>query len=218
LLVSDVHLGYAIGKRKWRKWVKLMNAQHPDIVFLAGDIGDNSFRPIVAQNMHEEFNMIESRFGVFAVSGNHEWFMHPPDALERYLTENTTVCYMRDTVELIDNSFYVVGRDDAINSRRSPLERLLQRLDHTKPTIVIDHNPTKLSDAEDSAVTLQVSGHTHAGQFFPIVAIVRCVFENAHGYSRRGKTHFVVSSGIGLWGPPCRFGSNSEIVNIRLRY
>jgi predicted MPP superfamily phosphohydrolase len=125
---------------------------------------------------------------------------------------------LRDSSELIDNSFYVVGRDDRTNPDRLPVEALVRDLDRSKPVILIDHQPVELNEAEESGVTLELAGHTHAGQFFPATIIVPCVFENSHGYSRRGNTHFVVSSGLGVWGRQSRLGSNSEIINIRLRY
>jgi predicted MPP superfamily phosphohydrolase len=218
LLASDLHLGYVIGKSKLREWVRLINSQGPDIVLLAGDVCDNVFAPIPRQSLHEEFNLLSAKYGVFAVTGNHEFLSKNANALETYLTTKTKIRYLRDAAELVDNSFYVVGRDDLTNARRSPLAPILTGLDRTKPVILIDHQPARLKEAADAGVTLQVSGHTHAGQFFPACLFVGLFFENSYGYSKKGDTHVVVSSGLGAWGPQCRFGTTSEIVNIRLRY
>jgi predicted MPP superfamily phosphohydrolase len=218
LLATDLHLGYYCGKARLWKWVKLMNDQHADLIVLGGDVGDNFYEPIAHQRLHEELSLLEAKYGVFAVSGNHEYHHREHDALEQYLRTNTHIRYLRDSSELIDNSFYVVGRDDRTNPDRLPVEALVRDLDRSKPVILIDHQPVELNEAEENGVTLELAGHTHAGQFFPVTIIVPCVFENSHGYSRRGNTHFVVSSGLGVWGPQSRLGSNSEIINIRLRY
>jgi predicted MPP superfamily phosphohydrolase len=218
LLASDLHLGYIIGKSRFKKWVRFINSQKPDIVLLAGDICDNVFPPILHQGLHEEFNLLTAKFGVFAVTGNHEHMAGNANALEAYLTTKTNVHYLRDTAELVDNSFYVVGRDDVTNRGRPPLAPILAGLDRSRPVILIDHQPVRLKEAADAGVALQVSGHTHAGQFFPACLFVGLFFENSYGYSKKGNTHVIVSSGLGAWGPQCRFGTTSEIVNIRLRY
>jgi predicted MPP superfamily phosphohydrolase len=218
LLASDLHLGYLCDKAKFRKWVSLMNSQRPDIVLLAGDLSDNHMPPIVQQNLCEEFDQISSKFGIFAVSGNHEFYLHPPGCFEQYMRQRTKVRYLRDEVALVDNSVYIVGRDDRTNRNRASIADLVRGLDREKAVIVVDHYPTDMTSAEASGVTLALSGHTHRGQFFPVTAVVPFVFENYHGYRRRGDSQFYVSSGLGLWGPQCRFGSTSEIVNIQFRF
>jgi predicted MPP superfamily phosphohydrolase len=91
-------------------------------------------------------------------------------------------------------------------------------LDRSKPIILMDHQPFELDVTAEYGVTLQVSGHTHGGQFFPGNLFVRLVFKTAYGYARIRNTHFFVTSGLGLFGPQCRLGSNSEIVCIKLNY
>jgi predicted MPP superfamily phosphohydrolase len=218
LLVSDVHLGYFVDKQRWRKWVKLMNSQGADLIILAGDVADNYFEPIAQQNMHEEFNLLTARYGVWAVTGNHEYGHGNYMLLENYLRERTSVHYLRDTSELIDDAFYLVGRDDRTNGARLPIQSLINEFDRSKPTILIDHQPVNLAEAEENGITLELAGHTHAGQFFPVTVVVPWIFENPHGLSRRGDTQYIVSSGLGLWGPQCRFTSNSEIVNINFTF
>jgi predicted MPP superfamily phosphohydrolase len=218
LLVSDLHLGFIIGKTKFQQWVSLMNAQTPDIILLPGDVSDNHYEPIAQQNLHEEFNRLISRYGVFVVPGNHEYHHKPPTIFEDYLKRTTRVHCLRDTSELVEDMFYIVGRDDLTNRNRKSIAELVEGLDRSRPIILMDHQPVGLKEAEDNHITLEVAGHTHSGQFFPITVFVRFIYENVHGYSRRGDTHYYVSSGIGLWGPQCRFGSSSEIVNIKCRY
>jgi predicted MPP superfamily phosphohydrolase len=217
-LVSDTHLGYLITKAKFREWVKLINSQNPDIIVFAGDVADHFLEPVIHQQLHEEFNELISRYGVFVVSGNHEYLSGDRHGLENYLTKTTQVRDMRDTSELINDSFYVVGRDDKSNRNRMSVKDLLRGLDRTKPVIMIDHQPVRLQELEENGVLLTLCGHTHAGQFFPGTVGVKLVFEISYGYGRRGGSHIYVSSGLGVWGPQCRLGSRSELVNIKVRY
>jgi predicted MPP superfamily phosphohydrolase len=215
--VSDLHLGVSINKSNLQKFVRLINEQKPDIVLLAGDIADNSTEPIIRQNMAEEFRQIQSTYGVFAVSGNHEYFGENPFTLENYL-KTAGVRYLRDSAVLIENSFYVIGRDDKINPNRKKLSEITHTLDKQKTMILIDHQPFGLEEAVINQVDLQVSGHTHNGQFFPGNLIVKNMYEKAHGYLKKGNTHFYVSSGLGIWGPQYRLGTQSELVRIELKY
>ena len=153
-----------------------------------------------------------------AVPGNHEYIGGDVDAKAGYLRQGG-VCLLRDSVVSVDGgNLYIAGRDDRSNPRRKPLADLLAPLDSAKPVVVLDHQPVRLSEAEDCGVQLQLSGHTHEGQFFPVNLVVRAMYENAYGYSRRGGTQYYVSSGLGLWGPPYRIGTQSELLVIRLRY
>jgi predicted MPP superfamily phosphohydrolase len=218
VLVSDTHLGYLITKSKFQEWVGLINAQHPDIIIFAGDIADHYLEPIVHQKLCEEFNRLVARYGVFAVAGNHESMARPRNGLEQYLKSTTQVKYLRDTSELVNDSIYIVGRDDRMNRSRRPLAHLVRDFDRAKPIIVVDHQPGSLKESEDNGNTLTICGHTHAGQFFPGTVAVRLAFGLSYGYAKRGNSQFYVSSGLGVWGPQCRLGSRSELVRIALRY
>lgn len=215
--VSDIHLGVSIDKSFLQKYVSLINEQKPDLVLLAGDIADHSTAPILRQNMAEEFKQLHAPKGVYAISGNHEYFGENPYELQQYLS-SAGVTYLRDSSVLVDNSFYVVGRDDKINPKRKPLNEIVKGLDASKTMILLDHQPFHLSEAVDNHIDLQISGHTHNGQFFPGNLIVKSMYEVAHGYFKKGATHFYVSSGLGLWGPQYRIGTQSEVVVIDLEY
>jgi len=212
---SDLHLGFSIDKSMFKKYVSLINEHKPDLVLLAGDIADNATAPIVRQNMAEEFKHIQAPMGCYAISGNHEYFSENPFAMQKYLTE-AGVTYLRDSVTLVATSFYVVGRDDKMNPNRKSLQQIMQNIDKSKPVILLDHQPFNLDEAAQNGVDLQLSGHTHNGQFFPGNLFVKRMYELAHGYLKKGKTHYYVSSGLGLWGPQYRIGTQSELVVIDL--
>ena len=214
---SDIHLGISIDKKRLQSYVDMINDQHPDIVLLAGDVSDRSMIPVVNQKMDEELRQIKAPLGVYAINGNHEHYAETPNATAEYL-KMSGIKVLRDEVSLVDSSFYVVGRDDRSNPKRKNLSELVNGLTPGKPLILLDHQPYHLEEAEQNGIDLQISGHTHNGQFFPGNLLVKHMYELAYGYLKKGKTHFYVSSGLGLWGPQYRIGTQSELVVINLKY
>jgi hypothetical protein len=99
---------------------------------------------------------------------------------------------------------------------RKPLEQLLAETDTTAPVILLDHQPYDLSALASTPVDMQLSGHTHNGQIWPLNLITDRMFELSHGYRVFGKAHVIVSSGFGIWGPRMRIGTRPEILSITL--
>ena len=123
----------------------------------------------------------------------------------------------------IDNSFYVVGRDDRSIRRfagkdRRPLEDLIAGIDCGLPVILMDHQPLSLHSIADNCIDIQLSGHTHHGQIWPYNFITSMIYEVSYGYTQIGNTHFYVSAGYGTWGPPIRTSGRPEIVEIVLHF
>lgn len=214
---SDIHLGTSIDKKRLHKYVQMINAQKPDIILLAGDITDRSFGPMMEQKMEEELSQLHAPLGVFAISGNHEYYSGVPEEINEYLRA-AGIRMLHDSVALVDHSFYLIGRDDRTNPNRKPLSQLVEGLRPELPKILLDHQPYDLQQACDNGIDLQISGHTHNGQFFPGNLFVARIFEVGHGYKKKGKTHIYVSSGLGIWGPLYRIGTQSELVEIQLKY
>jgi predicted MPP superfamily phosphohydrolase len=214
-VASDVHLGSIIRKNRLKKYVELLNRQNADIVLFAGDLLDHSIRPVEFQKMDEELRNLKARYGVYAVFGNHEYYGNVPGAVEFYKKSGITL--LRDSAVTIDNRFVLIGRDDISQHRRKPLDVILGSINGNLPKILLDHNPARMGDALKNNIDLQLSGHTHDGQIFPLNFIVKRMYQLSYGYLKSGNTHYYVSSGLGLWAAPVRIGTQSEIVRIELR-
>jgi len=217
--VSDIHLGTIIGKNQLNKLVNLINEQKPDIVLFAGDIFDEDIAPVVNGGMGKLFEHIDSKYGIYAVTGNHEYFGRFEAKID-YLKQHK-VNVLRDSSALVDN-FYVIGREDrqsnyALNRTRKTIEELVDSLDKSKFMILLDHQPYHLSEAQENGIDLQISGHTHHGQMWPFNFATQGIFEISKGYLKKGNTNYYVSTGFGTWGPRVRIGNRPEIVVIDIK-
>ena len=217
---SDIHLGSIIGKKRLDSMVAKINALNPDLVLLPGDIVDEDLAPVIKHNLGDTLRNLSSRWGVFAVTGNHEYIGGVEEAYA-YLSEHG-VTVLRDRVVKVKDAFYLVGREDRSIRRagknRKPLQELMALTDPNCPIILMDHQPFQLEEGETNGVDLQISGHTHHGQLFPLNLITRKVYEISWGYKKKNSTHVYVSCGFGTWGPPVRLGNRPEIVNLKISF
>lgn len=221
VMASDLHLGTILGKSFLNNLVDKINALKPDIILLAGDIIDEDINPVIKNNVGEELVRLKSKFGVFAITGNHE-YIGGVEAAVKYLSAHGIVV-LRDTSVKIDDSFYIVGREDRSvkqfsGRQRKSLSELLTGINKSFPIIMMDHQPFGLNEASENGIDLQLSGHTHNGQLWPINYIIEKIYDLAWGYEVRGNTHYYVSCGVGGWGPPIRTGSRPEIVNLKIKF
>lgn len=220
VLVSDIHMGFIIGKNRTQRLVNRINKLKPDLVLMAGDIVDHNPNPVIRKNLGQYFKQLNPELGIYAITGNHEYIGNPKISLD-YLSQ-FGISYVRDTSIEVGDELVIIGRDDKEKSRytqggRKNIEQLIEGVDFTKPVILMDHQPVEYDKVEKSGVDLMVSGHTHRGQFWPFGYITRRVYELDWGYLKKGNTNFYVSSGYGTWGPPVRIGSRSEIVEITMK-
>lgn len=221
VMVSDIHLGTLIKNSRLRYLISRINALNPDVVLFAGDIIDEDLRPVMENDLGNDLTKIKSKYGVYAVNGNHE-FIGGVDAADRYLSGHG-VTMLRDQVALVDNAFYIVGREDFSVNRftdktRKDLSLIIAGIDMNKPVVLMDHQPFKIHEAVNAGVDLQVSGHTHHGQMWPLNYITDIIFQIPYGYEKIGETSFFISDGYGTWGPPIRIGNRPEMVHIRLMF
>lgn len=211
--VSDLHLGYLIDKRYAKRYVDLIMEQNPDLVVFVGDIVDAEIEPLVNQRIHQEFIRLTPPLGVYGCTGNHE-FRYQAEAKINWVQNDANIKMIRDSAVLINNAFYIIGREDYVYSQRADLKTIIeeQNIDTSMPMIVLNHTPDNLDEEMKNGADLALYGHTHEGQIFPFNILTRMMFEVASGYKQKGDTHIFVSSGVGLSGPQYRIGTKSEIV------
>jgi predicted MPP superfamily phosphohydrolase len=221
VVASDIHLGTIIGRSRLERIVDKINELNPDLVLLPGDIVDEDLTHLIKNSIGEPLRNIRSRFGVYAATGNHE-FIGGIKQSSAFLAGHN-VPLLRDEAIKVADTVYLVGREDLsarrfVGKERKKLSELLENVDKSYAVILMDHQPFGLEEAASCGVDLQLSGHTHNGQLWPLNFIVRSIYELPWGHKKIGDTHYYVSDGAGTWGPPVRIGNRPEIVNILLTF
>ena len=209
VLASDLHAGYHNRKAEISRWVDMINAEHPDLVLIAGDIIDGALRPVREGRYEEEFRRIEAP--VYACLGNHEYISGELGSERFYADAGITL--LKDSCA-VACGISLIGRDDRTNRGRKALADLVR--DDGLFTILLDHQPYHLEEAEAAGIDFQFSGHTHHGQIWPGNWITDAMYEKAYGPHRRGATRYYVSSGLGIWGGKFRIGTRSEYIVLTL--
>lgn len=219
--VSDIHLGSIIRNRSLKKLSEMLTGIKPDIIFLLGDIVDGEIGPVIRGDLLKYFQYPKCADGLFAITGNHE-FIGGASRTIPYI-ESKGIRILKDEVVTLNGGIQLIGRIDKdsrsfYGKERKSLEELIKLTDTTKPVILLDHQPFKLDESEKYGIDLQLSGHTHNGQMWPLNHITRMIFELSYGYLKKGNTQIIVSSGFGIWGPRVRSGSRSEVLLINVRF
>ncbi|MGQ9819233.1 MAG: metallophosphoesterase [Candidatus Kapaibacteriales bacterium] len=217
---SDLHLTPINDHFFLSNVVSKVNSLQPDLILIGGDLADEDVVNLRRWKIADEFRNFRSKFGNFAILGNHE-YLNNADSLVKHFTTLGIRFLIDDFVE-IDNSFILVGRDDRSRTRyrkenRKSLAEITREINSPLPRILLDHVPLDLNEAQEHNYILQLSGHTHNGQFFPGNLITSMIYRISCGYKKIGSTHYYVSSGVGSWGPPIKIFSDAEIVLIILK-
>jgi predicted MPP superfamily phosphohydrolase len=219
--VSDIHLGSTIRKRSMKELSLMLKKINPDVVFLLGDIVDGEIGPVLRDDLLTFFTAPESRDGLYAITGNHEFIGGAATTIP-YI-EKKGIRILKDEIVTLTGGIQVIGRIDRDGFRfnkknRLPIIELMKQVDINRPVILLDHQPLKLNEAADAGIDLQLSGHTHNGQMWPLNYITAMIYELSYGYMKKGNTQFIVSSGFGVWGPRVRSGSRPEILEINITF
>ena len=211
-LVSDVHLGPVNGRGFMRRIVSKLAALGPEIVFITGDLYDGTAIDVAAAAA--PWKDLAPSLGTYFVTGNHEEFADSTKYLEAVSRSGIKVLNNEKvTVDGLD----LMGVSYGTSTRPDDLRCMLQRsgLESNRAAVLLSHSPHALDVAESAGVSLQLSGHTHGGQFFPFTWLTRRIFgAYTYGLQTFGRLRVYTSSGAGTWGPPLRVGTNPEIVVI----
>lgn len=237
VLVADLHMGYAIGIDHITDMVEKINAQNPDLVVIAGDVFDNSYDSMDdPEGIKEQLSSIKSKYGVYATLGNHDidekilmgftfdWSGNLEN--DQHMIEYVKECgitLLRDESVLVNNEFYIVGRRDGEkpctdDGTRLSADELTKDLDKTKPIFFIAHEPDELQETADAGADIDFSGHTHDGQLFPGNITINFFWENPCGELKKDSMTSIVTSGVGVYGPFMRVGTDAEICVVNVEF
>ena len=238
VLIADLHLGYSVGVKQMERMVNKINELQPDVVVVAGDIFDNEFSAIYNPvRVAEILRGINSKYGVYAVYGNHDieedilcGFTFSDDDVTQVTSikemddfiENCGFTFLYDEAILINDDFYIYGRPDEErpnfgNIDRIEASKICDGLNQDKLIICVDHAPHEQNELAKAGVDIDLNGHTHAGQLFPGNIIINLFWDIAYGYKNFDGMHNIVTSGVGLFGPNMRTFTIPEIVNIKVK-
>ena len=213
-LVSDIHVGDIRGEAFVARIVARLNELKPYAVFIPGDMFDGPEKnPDTAMQPWKD---LKAPAGAWVVSGNHDEFFNRNAMLEAM--ERAGLRVLRDEKVCVAG-MQILGVHDGETRNRQSYANILREmhLSPEMPGILLAHRPENLDIAEKAGVSLQLSGHTHGGQFWPwTMAVSRIYGRFAYGLSRSGSLQVFTSNGAGSWGPPLRVGTKSEIVILHL--
>ncbi|MFC6380192.1 metallophosphoesterase [Psychrobacter glacincola] len=218
-VASDLHLGRLFGNKAIERLRIMLSKHQADILLMPGDIMDDNTQAFNTYNMKDSLAKLVASlpYGVYATLGNHDLYGHEQpisDSLRAAGVQllNDEVTHLNHQGEVV----WLMGRFDNHKHQRVATSELLAQVTSAEPVILLDHRPSAILEHSQLPIDLQVSGHTHNGQIFPVNFIVNAINRLGYGYEAIGEGHFVVSSGYGFWGIPFRLGSRSEIWIINL--
>ncbi|MDO8950971.1 MAG: metallophosphoesterase [Draconibacterium sp.] len=213
--VSDIHIEQNLSLNFLEQFVRKVNALQPDILLYGGDIVEGDSEHETSEAMESILKKVQPRYGTFGVVGNHEFYGGQEQGV---FFRKANITLLNDTIINIDNAFYLGGRIDQHFRKRKSIEEIVQHSSADLPIILMDHRPTQLQEVSQTSVNVQFSGHTHNGQLFPINYIIQRMYDLSWGYKKIRDTHFFVSSGLRLWGPPVKTAGKSEIMLVDITF
>jgi hypothetical protein len=215
--ISDVHLGLINRKEKLGSIIKIIKNAGPDILVSTGDLVDGQINRL--EGLAEMLQAVKTEYGKYAVTGNHEFYAGINQALD--FTRRAGFTVLRGEADIAGGIINVAGVDDSTGRQfrlfKGATEgELLPGLDSKKFTLLLKHRPRIEKDAP-GLFDLQLSGHTHKGQFFPFSLITKLYYSIDSGFLSLSKgSNLYISRGTGTWGPPIRFLSPPEVTVIEL--
>jgi predicted MPP superfamily phosphohydrolase len=218
--ISDIHIGPILGRAFAAELCRRVNALDPDLIAVTGDLVDGSVRRL--RDEVAPLAGLEARHGVFFVTGNHDHYSGAAAWADR--VRQLGIRVLRNERVAIGgelDGFDLVGVDDHRGNLgadgREDLPRALEGRDPGRPAVLLAHDPTTFKRASTAGIDLQLSGHTHGGQIWPFVYLVRLAVPFVAGLYSRGRSRLYVSRGTGFWGPAMRLGAPAEITELVLR-
>ena len=214
-LAADFHISDVTDPRRITKIIGKINSTHPDIILLPGDLLEGDRQGVDVSRYAAMFRQLRAKYGVYASTGNHEYHRGID---YRSFFELAGIELLEDRYVIVDRSFCLAGRSDSPDEIHQPLDQVLQGTPPDLPLILMDHDPSNFAETLRHPVDIQLSGHTHHGQLFPLQLIARMKYDLSWGTRHSGRTNFFVTSGVQTWGYPVRTVGDSEIMLIRVTF
>ncbi len=227
--IADLHLTTTSNQNLFIDMVNEINSQKPDIIIFGGDVLQNSHTK-VKDDYSKVFSKLKSTYGTYTILGNHEYYGNDIEENIKYL-KDIGINVLRDEVLKIDGINFIARDDirrDYMAGERKSLKTLYDEnsISQQEAIIVVDHNPKSIPESLSNKADIQLSAHTHAGQFFPYNLILKTQYANAYGYKKIDDLHTIVTSGVGVgfwkivgpWQMPYRLGTRSEISIVEIHF
>ncbi len=219
--ISDIHVGPTIKARYVDAIVDAVNHLKPDVIAVTGDVVDGSVAQLASHT--EPLRRLTARYGAYLVTGNHEYYSGAAQWIDQFerlglrvlLNEHVVLEHRGAPFILAGVTDYTAGHFDEAH-RSDPAAALADAPGHIRIKVLLAHQPRTAHAAADAGYTLQLSGHTHGGQFFPWNFFVRFQQPFTAGLAKLDGLWIYTSRGTGYWGPPKRLGAPSEITRVRL--
>ncbi len=223
-LITDLHFGNTMNQEELRKYCDNISQQDVDMVLLGGDIVDEQSSKNEMEQAFSELGKIKNKSGIYYVYGNHDranYSQNPPFTYSELAQtiEKNSIKILSDKSVSINDDFILFGREDRNGVDRKVSSSLLNdNIDQNAFLLILDHQPVDLTINDELGYDLQLSGHTHGGQMFPVglISDVLGFGEMNYGYRQLDHMQVIVSSGIAGWGYPLRTGSHSEYVIVNV--
>ncbi len=223
VLLTDIHFGTILDKSDIEKVCERISNENADMIILGGDIVDEGTTATEMEEVIKALSTLQNRDGIYYVNGNHDLQQYSSDKAlsdEEYLgmIEENGIRYIEDEVVEINDEITLIGRQDYSYSERTDIEQLMENADKNKYIICADHQPVEYSKASKAGVDLYLSGHTHAGQVYPVGYFIKILntADLYYGIKEIGDMTGIVSSGMCGWGFPVRTQEHCEYVVIEL--
>ena len=214
--ISDSHIGTTFDGDVFARHMETIQKTNPDILVITGDYVDDDTTKEEMKKSCAALGKFRTRYGIYFVYGNHDkGYFKYRDFSETELVselERNHVIILEDEAVLVDNKFYVIGRQDRSVPDRLALDKIVNQLDSSKYMIVLDHQPNDYTAESKTEADLVLSGHTHGGQLIPIgsISLITHTNDQVHGLKTENNTSFIVNSGISDWAIDFKTGCFSE--------
>lgn len=213
-LVTDVHLGNFRGRAFSRRVVARLATLRAECVLVGGDMFDGV--RIDASRVLEPWKALRAPSGVYFVGGNHDDYGGRVAFFQAIRDVGIRVL---DNERVVVQGLQLIGIHDLETHQPADYHQVLMATGLTRGTasVLLAHRPSNLAVPEKAGISLQLSGHTHRGQFWPWTLVADRVYGKfAYGLNRQRRLQVYTSSGVGTWGPPFRLGTRSELALVRL--